>query len=284
MSRLITQSLYEEPGASTTLMIAHIECDTAADLPAPTDFPGITLLLSSTADIVDTGESYKMRSDGTWILQPIAQADAYTRQQTDVLLQQRIPYMLDGQIVQGDDLDTFTSPGSWRCSSTATNYPPSTAHGRLDVIEIDSVNGLMLQQVRCIGSLARTFVRSMSSASPVAWQPWVEIDMIGRLGTSIPSGADLNDYRTPGKYYSPSVSASQATINRPNYTPTTNIRFFMEVSIGASTSMFVQDLCALDMSTANYGALTCYRRIGNATSWGSWYQFTATTIAPYNPT
>ena len=210
MSRLITQSLYEEPGASTTLMIAHIECDTAADLPAPTDFPGITLLLSSTADIVDTGESYKMRSDGTWILQPIAQADAYTRQQTDVLLQQRIPYMLDGQIVQGDDLDTFTSPGSWRCSSTATNYPPSTAQGRLDVIEIDSVNGLMLQQVRCIGSLARTFVRSMSSASPVAWQPWVEIDMIGRLGTSIPSGADLNDYRTPGKYYSPSVSASQA--------------------------------------------------------------------------
>lgn len=285
MSRLITKPYYEERTSTTTLMIAHIQCDTAADLPAPTDFNGVTLLLSSVADVIDTGERYKMRSDGTWILQPVAQADAYTRQQTDTLLQQRIPYMLTDQIGQGADLDTYTTPGSWRCTSTnVSHYPQTTAQGRLDVIEIDSINGYMQQQLHCVGALGRVFIRTMSAASPPAWNAWIEIEMIGRLGTSIPAGADLNTYRTPGKFYSPSVAASQQTINRPDYTPTTNIRFYMDVSIGCTTSTFVQDFCAVDVSSANYGVLTMYRRIGNASSWGSWYQINTATIAPYNPT
>ncbi len=280
MSFMISETWYSEydDSTSTTLLRGMIMCDSAADLPAPSAITGITLLMGSKALDISTGDTYRMRSDGSWVLQPTAQADAYTRSQTDTLLDQRIPYELTDIISSGDDLDTYTMPGSWRCtSSSVAHYPDTTAQGRLDVIEIDSINGIMQQQLHCVGALGRIFVRSMAAASPVSWQPWIEIEMIGRLGTSIASGADLDDYRTPGKYYSPSVSASQNTLHRPDYTPTANIRFFMEITIGASTSMFMQTFYAVDVSTANYGVLRVFRRIGNASSWGSWYE---TTLSP----
>lgn len=282
MSTQITEIYYQEPTASDTLIRAHIDCDTAAELPAANAYSGYSLLMGCTADVIQTGDRYKMQSDGTWVRQPIAQSDAYTTMQTDTLLSERIPYELTNIISSGADLNDYTQPGSWRCTSTSvTNYPPTTAQGRLDVIEVDSLNGLMQQQLRCVGALSRVYIRTMSAASPPAWHPWVEVDMVGRLGTSIPSGSDLDTYRAPGKYYSPSVSASQNAIHRPDYTPTTNIRFYMSVDIGASTSMFVQTLHAVDVSTANYGVLRVFRRVGNDTTWGSWYETTLTPIGSH---
>jgi hypothetical protein len=283
LSFTITKEIYSEydDGSSTTLLRAEIACDSAADLPAPNAVTGITLLMGCEARDISTGDLYRMKSDGSWVRQPVAQADAYTTTQTDALLSERIPYDITDIISSGDDLDNYIMPGSWRCTNSGVANYPGSSQGRLDVIQIDSTNGLMQQQLHCTGSTTRVFIRNMSATSPPAWHPWIELNVYGRTGSSIPSGSDLNDYRTPGKYYSPSVSASQNTINRPDYTPTGNVRFFMTIDVGATSTMFIQTLYAVDVSTANYGALRLFRRIGNSSTWGSWYETTLTPIGSH---
>lgn len=73
-------------------VIGHVICDDVSDLPAATDFSGVTLKMGSTADIIANGDRYKMNSSGTWVLQPspmTTQLDLsgyYTSAETDTAI------------------------------------------------------------------------------------------------------------------------------------------------------------------------------------------------------
>lgn len=283
MSRLITQSLYEEPSATNTLMIAHIECDTAADLPAPTDFPGITLLLSSTADVVETGEKYKMKSDGTWILQPTQQADTYTTTQIDAMIDGRIPFSMPETIPSTADLDTYTTPGTYNIPSNIL-HAPVTSRGRIDVIELTDTQ--IVQQIyRGTGSTTRLYMRNLNTIDPISWHPWVPVDTLGiGIGITLNTADDLNTFVKYGVFVATSTSIASSVLNRPAYSDTHSKIF--TVRVDAFRFRVQQTLIAVNISSGtNYGNLEYFYRIGESdqSRWGSWHQMTTTTIQPYTP-
>lgn len=87
MSARIDNVLFAQTSAdgSTRYEVAHIQCDTAADLPGVNDFPNITLIQGSEAHDIDQNANYMMKSDGTWILQQAGQA-AYTKSEIDTMI------------------------------------------------------------------------------------------------------------------------------------------------------------------------------------------------------
>lgn len=90
MSARIDNVLFSQTSAdgSTRYEVAHIQCDTAADLPGVNDFAGITLIQGSEAHDIDQNADYMMQSNGTWILQQAGTA-AYTKAEVDNLLLQK---------------------------------------------------------------------------------------------------------------------------------------------------------------------------------------------------
>lgn len=71
-----------------SLIVAQIECDTLADLPAVNAFTGRTLVKGSTAHVIDGNTQHELNSAGQWILQDKSPySDVYTKSQVDSLLQ-----------------------------------------------------------------------------------------------------------------------------------------------------------------------------------------------------
>lgn len=87
MSNRIRETLYAQTAndGSTIYVVANIDCDTAADLPAVNAFTGLTLLMGSRAHDIDQNAWYEMQDGGTWILQDAGTA-AYTKAEVDTLL------------------------------------------------------------------------------------------------------------------------------------------------------------------------------------------------------
>lgn len=70
-----------------SLIVAQIECDTLADLPAVNAFTGRTLVKGSEAHVIDGNMKYELNSSGTWVKQEQSPfADVYTKSQIDALL------------------------------------------------------------------------------------------------------------------------------------------------------------------------------------------------------
>lgn len=93
MSKLLYKTEQVGDFASGTVdVIGHVICDTTADLPTSTEFQtdGVTLLMGSTADIIQDGTRYKMDSSGTWVQQPsefqLDLTSYYTSAQTDAAI------------------------------------------------------------------------------------------------------------------------------------------------------------------------------------------------------
>ena len=87
MPNRIRETLYAQTASdgSTIYVVANIDCDTAADLPAVNAFAGLTLLMGSRAHDIDQNAWYEMQSGGTWVLQDAGTA-AYTKSEVDTLL------------------------------------------------------------------------------------------------------------------------------------------------------------------------------------------------------
>ena len=70
-----------------SLIVAQIECDTLADLPAVNAFTGRTLVKGSTAHVIDGNTQHELNSSGTWVKQEQSPfADVYTKSEVDTLL------------------------------------------------------------------------------------------------------------------------------------------------------------------------------------------------------
>ena len=70
MNYLISSDPVGNFSSGTQDAIGVIICDTVSDLPAVNAFSGISLYMGSVADIIQTGDRYKLNSSGTWIKQP----------------------------------------------------------------------------------------------------------------------------------------------------------------------------------------------------------------------
>lgn len=70
-----------------SLIVAQIECDTLADLPAVNAFTGRTLVKGSTAHVIDGNTEHELNSAGQWIRQDQSPfSDVYTKSEVDNLL------------------------------------------------------------------------------------------------------------------------------------------------------------------------------------------------------
>lgn len=70
-----------------SLIVARIECDTTADLPATGDFAGRTLQKGSEAHVIEGNKNFELNSSGAWIQQEQSPfADVYTKSEIDALL------------------------------------------------------------------------------------------------------------------------------------------------------------------------------------------------------
>lgn len=70
-----------------TLIVAEIECDTDADLPAYDYFSGFELQKGSKAHVIDGNKKYMLNSSGSWMIQDDSMfADVYTKSEVDSLI------------------------------------------------------------------------------------------------------------------------------------------------------------------------------------------------------
>lgn len=280
MSSMIYDVLYTEPTAGNTLLRAHIICDTASDLPAYNAYSGYELLMGSIADDLSTGDRYKMQSGGSWVRQPVAQSDTYTTTQIDNLLIDKISYSMPGTIPAGDDLNDYTTPGTYDMSAGVTNSPTGAA-GRIDIIEIPGT-GMVQQRYTGTGSTSRLYVRNLQTVSPVAWHPWAPVDTLAAgIGIALSNGDDLNSVTTYGVYVAASTAVAASILHRPDYGSSGNKMFVLRVE--ANRFRRQQTLTTVDISNANYGNLEFFSRVGEAdgSRWGSWHQTTTTIVADH---
>lgn len=103
-----------------------------------------------------------------------------------------------------------------------------------------------------------------------AWGDWVriatDVDLYG-VGTTIKSGDDLNNYSTPGHYYSSSATISGTLA----HCPYTTAGFSLDVSYNASSAYLWQEI----RSRGN-GAIH-FRTCSDGT-WNPWQKVTTTTV------
>ena len=189
-----------------------ILCDTVSDLPSGTisgnGYTG-SITQGCSAKIIADGSSYIADSAGQWILQPSGQmwVNVYTKNEVDTLISGYQPLLTFGtqtvrdstdsltsgaiwqsiwnqmlglntftNLAAGDDLDDFTTPGIYRCTSSTIaaqilNMPSTLAQqagGRLIVFNVGG-SGRYIQFYISAG--ARFWLRSNTSAG---WQPWYE--------------------------------------------------------------------------------------------------------------
>ena len=183
--------------------------DSASDLNGLTHFDDIKLLQGSETLDISTGDHYILQSSGTWIKQPSSNTfeNVYTKSEIDNLISGYQPLLTFGtmtvrdstdsltsgaiwssvwdqilglntftNLVAGDDLNDFTTPGIYRCVNSTiagqlVNMPSTLAQqagGRLIVFNVGGT-GRYIQFY--ISSGARFWLRSNTSAG---WQPWYE--------------------------------------------------------------------------------------------------------------
>lgn len=202
--------IYREVDDRTTgirNLFCHVFADDVASMPSNDTDRVFTI--GSVCDVVANGDKYMMNSSGNWILQPNASAwlNVYTKAEMDNILSGYQTLLTFGtrttrdssdsltsgtiwdsiweqilglntfpNLVAGDDLNDFTTPGIYRCTTSTiasqiVNMPSSLAQqagGRLIVLNSGG-SGRYFQLYMSTGS--RFWLRSNTSSG---WQPWYE--------------------------------------------------------------------------------------------------------------
>ena len=205
MSKRIRETLYAKTASdgSTIYVVANIDCDTAADLPAVNDFSGLTLLMGSRAHDIDQNAWYEMQSGGTWVLQD-AGAAGYTKAEVDTLLLGKqdtltfdtVPTVASTnpvtsggilnwvygsaptQIPANSDLNDYYNIGTYRATSNAiaatlSNCPTQNGF-RLEVVSTIAAvaTGYQIQRLYPNNSNGEFFMRRRLSAGSGNWGNW----------------------------------------------------------------------------------------------------------------
>lgn len=107
--------------SGTIYRMINIECDTVSDLPSMSQ-TGYTIMQGSKAHVIEDNSTYKMQSNGTWVLQYAN--GYYTETQIDDMFA-NIPndvfgrsFGTDYELDSGDDLNAILLPGNYTAGST----------------------------------------------------------------------------------------------------------------------------------------------------------------------
>lgn len=288
----IIDILYTEPTAGDTLIRAHIVGDTAAELPAITQYSGYELLMGSRFDDLSTGDTYKMQSDGTWVRQPLAQSDTYTTTQIDNLVDGRIPFDLPQAAAAGDDLDDYTTQGTWALPAAGIANNPASGAARLDVLRVSDT--IVRQYVRPVGTNMRTYVRNSLGTTPETWADWL-IDVTNNgvraqiylVGQDLTANDDLNALTSADDchtWQTTTRAIAQTIAHRPDYADASTKIFRVEQYAANANNRFIQRMTVVTASGSGQGAIEQYIRTYTAGGWGSWYQVPLTAVPDYVPT
>lgn len=194
----ILQDYTDRLTGARSIMIEGI-ADTTADLPQNT--AQLVYIIGSYADVIDTGDRYKINSSGQWILQPRQNAfdNVYTKAEIDTMFAPATlsaagasGYLNAGAVwdsvwsqilglntirnlIAGDDLNNIVTVGIYRVTNSATaaqivNIPYVQAGGRLIVSNIGGADRYI--QIY-IASGARFYIRAMAT-SALTWSHWYE--------------------------------------------------------------------------------------------------------------
>lgn len=108
----ILQDFTDRQTGARSIMIEGI-ADTATDLPQNT--AQLVYIIGSYADIIDTGDRYKINSAGQWILQPNQTVfdNVYTKSEIDALLQGKQNTLTFDALSTRDSANMLTSGGVW---------------------------------------------------------------------------------------------------------------------------------------------------------------------------
>lgn len=172
--------------------------DTVADLPAdPSDVLGYTLLQGSTCHIIADSTKYMMQSTGTWIQQlSDLDADVYTRQQIDQMIQQ----LTATQDAQAEEIGVIANLG-------AKNILPIS-------VTTQTVSGVDFVVDAAAGTITVTADGSQTASAFLYIVPRSDPDLRARmLGKSLtltgcPAGGSGSTYRLRCWHYSGTSIAS----------------------------------------------------------------------------
>ena len=130
-----TNGSYNTSGGVNTLLVT-ICCDDIGDLPSASQ-TGYNIGMGSVANIISNGDTYKMKSNGTWVLQPSGEfRNVYTKAEVDTII---AGVNDDIQDVQ-DDLDTFLATAPALKFTPETSSPSVTNGQRVRLSAANSNN------------------------------------------------------------------------------------------------------------------------------------------------
>ena len=157
--------------------IAHFVGDSAADLPAISDYTsgGIQITIGSTFHSVSDGADYEMQSSGAWILLHPGQA-AYTKSEVDEMIASVDAMRQGTEITESADLNDYNDAGAYYSpNSTRTaslhNRPWSGSGFKLIVWSISGTS--KMQWVMPMSNSSDSiFFRSRTTSG---WRQWYQI-------------------------------------------------------------------------------------------------------------
>lgn len=194
----ILQDFVDRQTGVRSIMVEGI-ADTAADLPQNT--AQLVYIIGSYADVIDTGDRYKINSFGQWIQQPRQNTfdNVYTKSEIDAMFApvsqsaaDSTGYLNAGgvfssiwsqvfglntvrNLIAGDDLNVITTVGIYRVTNSVAaaqilNIPHTQSGGRLIVSNLGS-GDRYFQIYIALG--IRFYIRAVATSAQT-WSHWYE--------------------------------------------------------------------------------------------------------------
>ena len=169
------------------------------------------------------------------------------------------------------NLNTYLTPGNYFCVSNnvaSTINASPFAHAFSMKVEYSQGTGYPRQTVRdfLTGKVA---TRAYNANGNNTWSDFVYFSDDATLfaGTAIKSGDDLNDYITPGIYYSSSSGVSGTLINIPDENAKTSGFSLLVLPTSEPNGTVSQTIIRGSLSS------TIYTRSKNSSGWQPWYKY-----------
>lgn len=161
-------------GSEIQWIFCEIQCDTSSELPAYDAFKATKNILiypGSVARVTSPRSSYKLKSDGTWIIQDVGN-DYYSKAETDALVSDKLP-------LKNEEYTPLTTAGTWdlftlpvgvyyRTSSVSavSNIPPDLTSAFFCIVQ--NTIGSNRRQIilfPCVSATADSFYRCLETGS-----------------------------------------------------------------------------------------------------------------------
>ena len=161
-----------------TLSLFKFICDTPADLPAKNVYESSTNTLifqGSEAEVINPKSSYKITSNGTWIIQDVGN-DYYSKAETDALIASVDALRQGKEIEQDSDLNDFNEAGAYYSPNSSrtgslSNCPWTGSGFKLIVWSISGTS--KMQWIMPMSNSANSiFFRSRTTTG---WRPWYKL-------------------------------------------------------------------------------------------------------------